>query len=69
MGRHAHERRVLPRRQPPAEARVGHAAEALFFTDDNPANVAAARARGWQAHLFTDAAALEAELAAHGLLG
>ena len=52
-----------------AERRFGHAPQALFFTDDNPANVAAARARGWQAHLFTDAAALEAELAAHGLLG
>ena len=51
-----------------AERRFGHAPQALFFTDDNPANVAAARARGWQAHLFTDAAALEAELAARGLL-
>ena len=43
--------------------------ERLFFIDDNPANVAAAAACGWQAHLFTGAAALEAELAARGLLG
>ena len=52
-----------------AERRFGHAPQALFFTDDNPANVAAAAARGWQAHLFTGAAGLEAELAARGLLG
>lgn len=51
-----------------AEARFGHDPQALFFTDDNPHNVAAARARGWRAHLFADAAALEAELAANGLL-
>ena len=51
-----------------AEARFGVAPGQLFFTDDNPANVAAAAARGWQAHLFTDAAALEAQLAANGLL-
>lgn len=25
----------------------------IFFTDDNPANVEAARAEGWHAHLFT----------------
>ena len=52
-----------------AERRFGLPPHALFFTDDNPANVAAAAARGWRAHLFTDAAGLEAELAAHGLLG
>jgi len=51
-----------------AERRFGVAPQALFFTDDNPANVAAAAARGWQAHLFTDAPALEAELVARGLL-
>jgi len=51
-----------------AEARFGLPGEQLFFTDDNPANVAAAAARGWQAHLFTDAAALERELVARGLL-
>ncbi len=51
-----------------AEQRFGHPPQALFFTDDNPANVAAARARGWRAHLFTDAAGLEAELVSLGLL-
>ena len=57
-----------PRLYAIAERRFGHPPQALFFTDDNPANVAAAAARGWQAHLFTDAAALEAELVAKGLL-
>ncbi|MBO9518409.1 MAG: HAD family phosphatase [Porphyrobacter sp.] len=51
-----------------AEQRFGLPPSALFFTDDNPANVAAAQARGWQAHLFTDAASLEAELVERGLL-
>jgi len=51
-----------------AEARFGHPPERLFFADDNPHNVAAAAARGWQAHLFTGAGALEAELVARGLL-
>jgi len=50
------------------EERSGRRGEALFFTDDNPANIAAARARGWDAHLFTDAASLEAQLKASGLL-
>lgn len=50
------------------EERSGRSGKQLFFTDDNPDNIAAARARGWIAHLFTDAPALEAELAAHGLL-
>ncbi|MBI1402081.1 MAG: HAD-IA family hydrolase [Porphyrobacter sp.] len=46
------------------EQRSGRSGAALFFTDDNPANIAAARARGWDAHLFTDAEALEAQLVA-----
>lgn len=50
------------------EERAGRAGEQLFFTDDNPANVEAARARGWDAHLFTDAAGLERQLVAAGLL-
>jgi len=50
------------------EARAGREGHQLFFTDDNPANIAAARARGWEAHLFTDAASLEAQLIAAGLL-
>ena len=52
-----------------AERRFGHPPGELFFTDDNPANFAAARARGWQAHLFEGAAALEAELVKAGLIG
>lgn len=40
----------------------------IFFTDDNPANVKAARDRGWDAHLFTDADALESQLQQTGLL-
>ncbi len=51
-----------------AEARIGLPPERLFFIDDNPANVAAAAARGWQAHLFTDAEALERALMARRLL-
>ena len=50
------------------EVRAARAGHQLFFTDDNPANIAAARARGWDAHLFTDAASLEAQLAGAGLL-
>jgi 2-haloacid dehalogenase len=50
------------------EARSGRSGAALFFTDDNPANIAAAKARGWDAHLFTDAASLEGQLTAAGLL-
>lgn len=50
------------------EARSGREGAQLFFTDDNPANIAAARARGWDAHLFTDAASLEAQLVGAGLL-
>lgn len=50
------------------EQRSGYAPEQLFFTDDNPANIAAAKARGWDAHLFTDASALEQQLRNSGLL-
>jgi len=52
-----------------AESRFGYAPGELFFTDDSPRNVEEARTCGWQAHLFTDAASLEAELAERGLLG
>jgi 2-haloacid dehalogenase len=50
------------------EERSGRAGHQLFFTDDNPDNIAAAKARGWDAHLFTDAVSLEAQLVAAGLL-
>lgn len=41
---------------------------ATLFIDDSPVNVEAARAAGWQAHNFTDAARLADELRARGLL-
>jgi 2-haloacid dehalogenase len=50
------------------EERSGRTGAQLFFTDDNPANIEAARARGWDAHLFTDAESLEVQLIAAGLL-
>lgn len=50
------------------EARSGYSGGQLFFVDDRADNIAAAEARGWHAHLFTDAASLAAALAAHGLL-
>lgn len=47
----------------------GLSAAGLFFIDDSAANIAAARALGWQVHHFTgDAAALEQDLMARGLL-
>ena len=52
-----------------AEERFGRPPHELFFTDDNPANVAAARGRGWQAHVFEGPEGLEAELVRLGLLG
>jgi len=51
-----------------AEQRFGHAAHDLLFIDDRADNIAAARACGWQGHLFTHAEALAAELRAHGLI-
>jgi 2-haloacid dehalogenase len=51
-----------------AERRIGLPPRTLFFIDDNPDNVAAAAARGWQAHLFRDAATLEADLIERGVL-
>jgi 2-haloacid dehalogenase len=50
------------------ESRVPVAPEALFFTDDRPANVAAARARGWTAHLFRGAHGLRQALIEAALL-
>jgi 2-haloacid dehalogenase len=51
-----------------AEARFRHPPSTLLFIDDKPENIAAAEARGWQGHVFTDAATLERELTARGLL-
>ncbi|BDI59466.1 HAD family hydrolase [Qipengyuania nanhaisediminis] len=50
------------------EERSGKSGASLFFTDDNPDNIAAARARGWDAYRFIDASTLEADLARAGLL-
>ena len=46
-----------------AEARFGRSASTMLFIDDNRANVDAAAACGWHVHHFTDAAALESDLA------
>lgn len=46
----------------------GIAPENLLFTDDVPANVEAAAARGWHTHLFDGAEGWAACLARHGLL-
>ena len=45
-----------------AERRFGYAPQAMLFIDDSLPNVEAARARGWHAHHFSDAQALEAAL-------
>lgn len=50
------------------EERSGRSGGDLFFTDDNPANIETAKKRGWDAHLFTDAAALEHQLTQSGFL-
>lgn len=66
-----HERLIKPDRAifDLAAQRFGHAPEAMLFIDDNADNIAAARALGWQVHHFLDdAAALEADLRARGLL-
>ena len=50
------------------EAGTGLSGGQIFFTDDSPANIAAARARGWEAHLFEGPEGLEAALIERGLL-
>lgn len=52
-----------------AAQRFGHAPERMLFIDDNAANIASARALGWQVHHFTRGAeALAADLGALGLI-
>ena len=51
-----------------AEQRFGHRAQGMLFIDDNRANIEAASALGWQVHHFSDAQALESDLAQRGLL-
>ena len=50
------------------EADCGVAPGRLLFADDKPANIAAAEARGWRGHHFTDPAGFAAVLVAEGLL-
>ncbi|UDY36012.1 HAD family hydrolase [Dermatobacter hominis] len=50
------------------EARFGFRPEQALFFDDSPANVAGARAVGWDAELFTGAAAARLALVSRGLL-
>ena len=50
------------------EQRSGFMRSELFFTDDNPDNVAAASKRGWHSHLFENAEGLREELTDLGLL-
>jgi putative hydrolase of the HAD superfamily len=51
-----------------AEQRFGVAPQSLLFLDDHPANITAAKARGWQALLFSDAEALRPALRALNLI-
>jgi 2-haloacid dehalogenase len=51
-----------------AEKRFGVPPQQLLFVDDKAENIAAAKARGWHGHIFTDAEKLAADLAAVGLL-
>lgn len=51
-----------------AQQRFDHAPETMLFIDDNAANITAAAAEGWQVHHFTDAALLECDLTARGLV-
>lgn len=50
------------------EQATGLSGGELFFTDDSAPNIAAAKDRGWNAHLFTSPAALEQQLKDAGLL-
>ena len=51
-----------------AAERFGRSPATMLFVDDVLANVEAARRCGWHAHHFRDAAGLETELVARGLL-
>lgn len=51
-----------------AEKRFGHDPGAMFFIDDSPANIEAARLLGWQTHLFVGADRLRQELVRRGVI-
>lgn len=57
-----------PRIYAAVEDGTGMSPETLLFTDDRGDNIAAAAARGWQTHLFTEPKGLAARLVAEGLL-
>jgi len=57
-----------PRIYEMAEADCGLPPSALLFADDRAENIAAAAARGWQAHHFTGPEGWAARLVAEGLL-
>lgn len=50
------------------EAAIGIDPGAIFFVDDRRENIAAARARGWQGHVFENEAGFAGAIVAHGLL-
>ncbi len=50
------------------EARSGLDPDALLFTDDREENIAVARSRGWQTHLFDAPEGLARRLVSEGLL-
>lgn len=50
------------------EADCGIAPDRLLFTDDRPENIATAKARGWQVHLFDGATGFAQCLVTAGLL-
>jgi len=51
-----------------AQRRFGHSPQQMLFIDDNAANIASARALGWQVHHFESAVALAEDLKARSLL-
>lgn len=51
-----------------AQSRFGHDPARMLFIDDSLPNVTSARACGWNAHHFQDAATLKTELVSWGLL-
>jgi len=66
----AHERIIKPdpRLYHIALDRMGRRADEVLFIDDSPPNIDAARALGFDVHLFDDPAALRPALEARGLL-
>ena len=50
------------------ETDSGLSGASLFFTDDKPENIAAAKDRGWATHLFNGPEGLARALVAHNLL-